>query len=122
MNYVLCIMYKKPSILLVILLLSLQTFAQLKPNTHIVRGRVIDAKTKVHIPYALIRIKNTAQYKMSDANGDFELIIPYAYWRKKTIKFEAKANAYEVNSFEIETKKRKKNQVLILKMKAKSVK
>ncbi len=115
-------MYKKLSIFLLILLLSLPSFAQLKPNTHIVRGRVIDAKTKVHIPYALIRIQNTAQYKMSDANGDFELIIPYAYWRKKTIKFEAKATAYKVNTFEIETKKRKKNQVLILKMKAKSVK
>ena len=115
-------MYKKLSILLVILLLSLQTFAQLKPNTHIVRGRVIDAKTNAQVPYALIRIDNTAQYKMSDANGDFELIIPYAYWRKKTIKFEAKATAYEVNSFEIKTKKRKKNQVLILKMKAKAIK
>ncbi len=109
-------MNKKLSILLVILLLSIQSFAQLKPNTHIVHGRVIDSKTKAHIPYALIRIENTAQYKMSDANGDFELIIPYSYWRKKKIKFEASSVNYKLNAFEIKTKKRKKNQVLVLKM------
>lgn len=111
---------------LIAVLLSLLSFtnvsAQLKANNNTLRGRVIDAKTKSHLPYAIIRIKNTGSYVMSNANGDFEMPIPKMYWPKKRIVFEAKANAYRSTFFEIKTKKQQKNDVLILKMKSISAK
>jgi hypothetical protein len=91
--------------------------AQLKPYTDVFRGRVIDARTKAFIPYAIIRINNTGTYVMSNSNGDFELKIPYSYWRKKSIRFEVKSAKHRPNKFSIETKKRKKEDVFLVKMK-----
>lgn len=111
-------MYRSIPILVVLFFLLGITpaSAQFKANNYTVRGRVVDAKTKAHLPYALIRIKNTGRYIMSNANGDFEMPIPKSYWRKKKIVFEAKANAYKPNSFEINTKKQKKDDILIFKL------
>jgi CarboxypepD_reg-like domain len=104
--------------LIILLVFSLSIAnAQLKPYTDVFRGRVIDAKTNAFIPYALIRIHNTGNYVMSNSNGDFELKIPYSYWRKKTIKFEVKSANYRVNNFSIVTKKRRKTDVVLVKMK-----
>lgn len=92
-------------------------YAQLKAHTAVVKGHVIDSKSKVPVPYAIIRIKKTGKYVMSDKNGDFEMQIPKLYWRNKEIKLEVKANNYSSHFIEFDTKKHKETKVLLIRLK-----
>lgn len=105
------------SFLYLIILLSNTAIAQLKANTAYAKGHLIDSKSKAVIPYAVIRIKNTGKYVMSNANGDFELEVPKMYWRQKEINLEIIAENYETKVLEFDTKRHKENKVFLVRLK-----
>ncbi len=98
-------------------LFAQSTIAQLRAHTAVVKGHLVDSKSKVPVPYAIIRIKNTGKYVMSDKNGDFEMQIPKLYWRNKEIKLEVKAKDYEPNFIEFDTKKHKETKIFLIRLK-----
>ncbi len=100
-----------------IFLFAYSLFAQLKAQTAVVNGHLVDSKSKAPVPYAVIRIKNTSNYVMSDKNGDFMMQIPKMYWRNKEIKIEINAKDYKLNTIEFETKKHEDAKVFLIRMK-----
>ena len=98
-------------------LLAQNTSAQLKAQTAVVNGHLVDSKSKAPVPYAVIRIKNTGNYVMSDKNGDFVMQIPKMYWRNKEIKIEINAKGYQLNTIEFDTKKHKETNVFFIRLK-----
>lgn len=92
--------------------------AQIKPNAHVFKIKVTDKNTKAHIPYALVNIKDSKNKFMTNSNGDCEIEIPYAFWRAKKISFEIASSGYINEQITIKTKKKKKDDVYVIKLKA----
>ncbi len=105
--------------LVILLLITNISYGQLKSTNSVVKGHIVDSKTKAPIAYAIVRIPKTGKYVMTNNNGDFEMQIPRLYWRQKELKLEITANNYKQNLLEFDTKKHKETKVFVIYMKNK---
>ncbi|MEM9362525.1 MAG: TonB-dependent receptor [Bacteroidota bacterium] len=55
------------------LLIPILTFAQNRPCTNSVSGKVLDAETKAPIPYVTVKVKDSEKYALTDEEGKFSI-------------------------------------------------